>query len=195
MAVGLHAVNKGALQKHEGALVIGCGPIGLAIIASLRLQGVDAIIASDFSPRRRGLAEKMGAHVVVDPREEPAFDAWTRSASGKTPVIFEAVGVPGVIDQIMRFAPRNTRIIVAGVCMEPDTIWPIVGVTKELDVRFVLGYDPMEFRQTLEHIADGAIDVAPLITGEVGIAGVAQAFQDLGGPEQHAKILVMPTLG
>ncbi|MEO8458834.1 MAG: zinc-binding dehydrogenase [Chloroflexota bacterium] len=195
MAVGLHAVNKGNLQKHEGALVIGCGPIGLAIIAALRLKGVERIVAADFSPRRRDLATKMGAHVVVDPREEPAIEAWNRSAAGKTPVIFEAVGVPGIIDQIMRFAPRLTRIIVAGVCMEADTIWPIVAVTKEISVHFVLGYDPMEFRQTLTHIANGEIDVVPLITGEVGIAGVPQAFEDLGDPEQHAKILVMPALG
>jgi threonine dehydrogenase-like Zn-dependent dehydrogenase len=110
-------------------------------------------------------------------------------------VVFEAVGVPGVLDEIMRFAPRSTRIVVAGVCMEPDTIWPIVGVTKELSVQFVLGYDPMEFRQTLDHIARGEIDVAPLITGEIGIAGVPEAFEALGDPEGHAKILVEPALG
>ncbi len=195
MAVGAHAVAKGKIQKNEGAIVLGCGPIGLAIIAGLKLTGVEPIVAADFSPRRRGLASTMGAHVVVDPREEPAIDAWTRSAAGRTPVIFEAVGVPGMLDQVTRFAPRNSRIIVAGVCMEPDTIWPIIAITKELDLRFVLGYDPLEFRATLQHIADGDIDVAPLITGEVGIAGVPEAFESLGDPEQHAKILVRPELG
>ena len=195
MAVGVHAVAKGNMLKNEGAIVIGCGPIGLAVIAGLRLKGIEPIVAADFSPKRRSLATHMGAHVVVDPREEPAFDAWTRSAAGKTPVIFEAVGVPGVIDQIMRFAPRLSKIVVAGVCMLPDTIFPLVGIGKELNIQFVLGYDPMEFRQTLTHIANGDIDVVPLITGEVGIAGVPQAFQDLGDPEQHAKILVMPSKG
>lgn len=196
MAVGLHAVNKGQLQPgREGAIVLGSGPIGLAVIAGLRLKGVEPIVAADFSPKRRGLAAQMGAHVTVDPKEEPAIEAWNRSASGKTPVIFEAVGVPGVLDQIMRFAPRSTRIVVAGVCMEADTIWPIIGVTKELSVQFVLGYDPMEFRQTLDHIAAGDIDVAPLITDEIGIAGVPQAFETLGDPEGHAKILVEPALG
>jgi 2-desacetyl-2-hydroxyethyl bacteriochlorophyllide A dehydrogenase len=195
MAVGVHAVNKGNMQKNEGAIVIGCGPIGLAVIAGLRLKGVGPIVSADFSPKRRSLATHMGAHVVVDPREEKAFDAWTRVGAGKTPVIFEAVGVPGVLDQIMRFAPRLSKIVVAGVCMEPDTIWPIVGIGKELNIQFALGYDPMEFRQTLDHIARGDIDVVPLITGEVGIAGVPQAFEDLGDPETHAKILVEPALG
>jgi threonine dehydrogenase-like Zn-dependent dehydrogenase len=53
----------------------------------------------------------------------------------------------------------------------------------------------MEFRQTLDNIVSGEIDVAPLITGEVGIAGVPQAFEELTDPEAHAKILVEPSLG
>jgi len=59
-------------------------------------------------------------------------------------------------------------------------------------MQFVLGYDPMEFKQTLDRIAGGDIDVAPLVTGSVRIAGVAQAFEDLSDPEAHAKILVEP---
>jgi 2-desacetyl-2-hydroxyethyl bacteriochlorophyllide A dehydrogenase len=194
MAVGVHAVARSNITEREGSIVLGSGPIGLAIIAALRLQNVEPIVAADFSPKRRGLAVQMGAHIAVDPREQTAIDAWNANAPGKSPVIFEAVGVPGVIDEIMRFAPRNTRIVVAGVCMEPDTIMPMIGVTKELAVQFVLGYDPMEFKQTLDHIASGAIDVAPLITGEVGIAGVPEAFEALGDPEEHAKILVEPAL-
>lgn len=195
MAVGVHAVAKSAINEREGAIVLGCGPIGLAIIAGLRLKGIEPIVAADFSPKRRGLAAQMGAHVTVDPREQTAIEAWNAAASGKTPVVFEAVGVPGVLDDMMRFAPRFTRIVVAGVCMEPDTIHPLVGVTKELSLQFVLGYDPMEFRQTLDHIVSGAIDVALLITGEVGIADVPAAFETLGDPELHAKILVEPALG
>jgi threonine dehydrogenase-like Zn-dependent dehydrogenase len=195
MAVGVHAVAKSGITEREGAIVLGCGPIGLAIIAGLRLKGIEPIIAADYSPKRRGLATQMGAHVVTDPREQPAIEAWSANAGGKAPLVFEAVGVPGVIDDIMRFAPRSTRIVVAGVCMQPDTIYPIVGVTKELSVQFVLGYDPMEFKQTLDHIASGDIDVVPLITGEVGIAEVPAAFEALGNPEEHAKILVEPALG
>ena len=56
----------------------------------------------------------------------------------------------------------------------------------------MLGYTPDEFAATLGHIAEGAIPAAPLITGHVGIDGVADAFDDLGSPERHAKILVHP---
>jgi threonine dehydrogenase-like Zn-dependent dehydrogenase len=195
MAVGVHAANKAKMQPGEGAVVLGCGPIGLATIAGLRINGVETIVAADFSPARRKLAAHMGATVTTDPRETSAIDAWTNAAGARTPVIFEAIGVKGMLDEIMLWAPRNARIIVAGVCMEPDTIRPLIAVSKEISLHFILGYDPMEFRNTLGYIASGEIDVAPLITGEVGIAGVPQAFEDLGDPETHAKILVEPALG
>jgi threonine dehydrogenase-like Zn-dependent dehydrogenase len=107
-------------------------------------------------------------------------------------VVFECVGVPGVLDQIMAPAPRGTRIVVVGVCMEPDTIYPMLGISKELSLQFVLGYTPGEFAATLGHIAAGRIETTPLITGRVGVEGVASAFAALASPERHAKILVEP---
>src|ERR671922_1102328 len=67
MAVGLHAVRKGGVTPQDAPLVIGCGPVGLAVIAALRLRDVRPIVAADFSPRRRELALALGAGVVVDP--------------------------------------------------------------------------------------------------------------------------------
>ena len=89
----------------------------------------------------------------------------------------------------------SPRILVVGVCMENDAILPIIGINKELAIQFVLGYTPEEFNRTLGYIASGSIDVAPLITGEVGIAGVPDAFRTLASPDAHAKILVEPALG
>jgi len=82
--------------------------------------------------------------------------------------------------------------VVVGVCMEKDQIQPFFGINKELNIQFVLGYDPAEFADTLRNIAEGKTPVEPLITGKVGVEGVAQAFEDLGSPERHAKILVEP---
>lgn len=192
MAVGLHAVNKSVLAQGEAAVVLGCGPVGLAVIAALRMRGIESIVAADFSPKRRELATVMGATTVVDPRVEPAMDAWRRVDGRKKVTIFEAVGVPGMIDSAMAVAPRGTQVLVVGVCMQPDTIRPMIAISKELNLQFVLAYDPMEFANTLESIANGAIDVAPLITGSVPIDGVPQAFDDLADPEAHAKILVEP---
>jgi threonine dehydrogenase-like Zn-dependent dehydrogenase len=208
MAVGVHAVNKARLDSGEAALVIGCGPVGLAVIAALRLEGVGPIVAADFSSARRRLAEVLGADAVVDPAQRSPYEAWgelTARAEGEAAaapplafpssrpaVIFECVGLPGVLDAIMRGAPRGSRIVVAGVCMERDSIRPLYGVSKELGLQFVLAYSPDEFAGTLRNIAEGRIPLEPLITGRVGVEGVASAFEELTQPERHAKILVEP---
>jgi len=192
MAVGVHAVNRSAIAPGKAALVIGAGPVGLAVIAALRMKGIEPTVAAGFSARRRELASTMGAHEVVDPRQEPAIEAWRRVDGSHPLVIFEAVGVPGVIDQAMRAAPHQTEIVVVGVCMETDQMQPFMGITKELTVKFSMAYDPMEFSSTLQSIADGAVDVSPMITGTVGIADVPQAFTDLANPDAHAKIVVEP---
>ncbi|MGA7052238.1 MAG: zinc-binding dehydrogenase [Mycobacterium sp.] len=186
MAVGLHAVNKSNIGPAETALVLGCGPIGIAIIASLVVRGVENVVAADFSPKRRELATAMGAHQVLDPAQGSPFD------SVKAAVVFEAVGVPGIIDDVLLRARHGTRLVVAGVCMQPDTVHPFFAIAKEINVQFSLAQTPDEFAATLRALADGEIDVTPVITGEVGLDGVGKAFDDLADPERHCKILVTP---
>ncbi|MFZ5671065.1 MAG: zinc-binding dehydrogenase [Pseudomonadota bacterium] len=208
MAVGAHAVASAALDKDSVCLVLGCGPVGLAVIAALKVRGHGPVIAADFSPRRRRAAEAMGADHVVDPAETGPHGKWAEFGvpatlegmrmalfGGKAygrPVVFECVGAPGVLQSIIEGCPPRAQIVVAGVCMEPDRIEPSLAINKQLDLRFVLGYQPDEFARTLADIAEGRIDVAPLITGTVGLDGVAQAFADLANPETHVKILVEP---
>ncbi|MEM1246710.1 MAG: zinc-binding dehydrogenase, partial [Acidobacteriota bacterium] len=213
MAVGRHAVEEAHLEEGAVPWVVGCGPIGLAVIADLAARsaslGIPAIVASDPSPARRSLAEAMGATHVFDPNEEsgqtqwvphlvrpevaePLFDFLPPTPALRQAVIFECVGVPGVLDALMEAAPPKTRLIVVGVCMEPDSIRPALGVTKQLDLRFVLGYSPEEFRSTLEDLAVGRLDPRPMLTGQVGVDGIGEAFDVLARPDEHAKIVVHP---
>ena len=209
MAVGRHAVERARLTDDDVALVIGCGPIGLAVIAWLRAKGVAPVIAADFSPGRRALAERMGAHEVIDPAQHSPYARWQDVAwppgadrnsplvalTGPAPrpgVVFECVGVPGLINAAFEGAMRDTRLVVVGACMEVDRIEPILGIGKELSVQFVLAYTPDEFADTLAALADGRVDGTPMVTGHVGIDGVPQAFVDLRNPDAHAKILVEP---
>ena len=186
MAVGLHAVNKSNIAPGETALVLGCGPIGIAIIAALRARGVENIVASDFSTKRRELASAMGAHQTLDAAQGSPFD------TVKAAVVFEAIGVPGIIDDVLLRARSGTRLVVAGVCMESDTFHPFFAIAKEINVQFSLACGPEEFAESLRSLAEGEIDVSPLITGEVGLDGVAAAFDSLADPERHCKILVTP---
>ncbi|WP_252719255.1 zinc-binding dehydrogenase [Acinetobacter baumannii] len=230
MAVALHAVRRSRVKTSEPAIVIGCGPVGLGVILMLKAAGVKTVVASDFSPNRRKLAEQCGADIVVDPKETSPFANWkefgllgnvsdainmgmglfdklqaTRlpwwhgwrmidklGALPKRPVIFECVGVPGVLQQIIEGAPLFSRIVGVGVCMQSDKIEPALAINKELEIQFVLGYTPLEFRDALHMIAEGKVNCSPLITGVVGLEGVTNAFEALRDPEQHAKILIDP---
>jgi threonine dehydrogenase-like Zn-dependent dehydrogenase len=231
MAVALHAVRRGDVPKRGVAVVIGCGPVGLAVIGMLKANGVRTVIASDFSPGRRALAEACGADVAIDPAHGSPFAAseryghltsapalfdlavgsmeklrrlpmpwwqmWRAAeavgvAKPKHPVVFECVGVPGVIEQIISSAPLYSRVVVVGVCMQPDQFRPTMAINKEIDLRFVLGYTPLEFRDALHMLAEGKVKAAPVLTGVVGLAGVDNAFTALGDPESHAKILIDP---
>jgi threonine dehydrogenase-like Zn-dependent dehydrogenase len=226
LAVAWHAV-----RRSQAAVVVGCGPIGLAVILMLKARGVRTVVASDFSPGRRALAERCGADVVIDPGAEspwthfeqtkyftdagdlfdlllgtmdklravPMLPWWrilkaadTVGASPRGPVVFECVGVPGVIDDIVNHAPLASRVVVVGVCMEQDRMRPAMANNKEIDLRFVFAYQPQEFREALHLVAEGKVDPTPLVTGTVGLDGVATAFDALGDPERHAKILVDP---
>ena len=192
MAVGLHAVNRSGLGPGDGAVVVGCGPVGLAVTAALRQRGVAPVVAGDLSATRRGLAAAMGADEVVDPAVESPFAAWSRIGGGRTMATFEAVGVPGLLDELLRVAPAQSRIVVVGVCMQPDAITPFYGIGKELNLQFVLGYDPTEFADALQAIAEGGLDVTPMITGEVTLDQVPQAFEWIARPDDHGKIIVVP---
>lgn len=192
MAVGLHGVNTSAIRPGEGAMVLGCGPVGLAVIAALKVRGIEPIVATDFSRTRRDLAAIMGAHETVDPSEESPWDTWARGGSDRPLVAFEAIGVPGILNDILRSAPHKTRVVVLGVCMDTDSISPFFGISKELNVQFVVGYDATEFAQSLRSIAEGEIDVAPLVTARVPLDDITWAFAALANPEQHCKIVVEP---
>lgn len=210
LSIGIHAVAKARLDGNEVPLVIGCGPIGLAVIAALKGKGFAPIIASDYSPKRRELAKRLGADVVVDPAATSPFDAWQQQARlspaeiARLPVslnpaaplkpaaIFECVGVPGVIQTIFEAAPQGAKVVIVGVCMESDVQKPMFACFKELSVQYVLGCTPAEFAEALDLIASGRIDAGAMITGLIGLDEVAGAFDALASPDRHTKIVVEP---
>jgi threonine dehydrogenase-like Zn-dependent dehydrogenase len=232
MAVALHAVRRGEVAKKQVAVVIGCGPIGLAVICMLKATGVRTVVASDLSAERRRLARACGADVVVDPRTDDPWTSYDTSdyvteagqmldlavgsmeklrmvpfvpwwhvmhaaekagAMPEGPVVFECVGVPGIIDDIIARAPLATRVVVVGVTMARDEIRPSIAINKEIDLRFVLAYTPREFRDALHLLAERRVNADALITGRVGLKGVEAAFAALDDPEKHAKILIAPS--
>ena len=126
----------------------------------------------------------------------PWWTAWRLAEAlgqgPKRPVVFECVGSPGVLASIIEGAPLYSRIVVVGVCMQADRIEPAIALQKEVELRFVFGHSPLEYRDTLHMIAEGKLQCAPLVTGVVGLEGVEDAFTALGRADHHAKILIDP---
>jgi threonine dehydrogenase-like Zn-dependent dehydrogenase len=208
LAVGEHAVGLAGLTEGQPCLVVGCGPVGLAVIAALKGRGHGPVLAADFSPARRRLAEAFGADEVIDPAVESPHERWAAFGVAKTvmeragasmlgaamkdPVIFEAVGVPGMLQSLIADAPPRSRIVVVGVCMHTDSIEPFMAVTKELELRFSFGYSPSEFAATLQRLAAGMPGAELLVTSAVDLSGAPGAFETLRTPGDHGKILVRP---
>src|SRR5262249_28917786 len=130
LAGGVHAGAKASIVGNGGPLGIGCGRVGLAVIAALKIRGLHPIVAADYSPARRALATKMGADIVMDPARSQPYATWAEHAAMsdaekaarppfqvhlpalKPALIFECVGVPGLIQQVFEGAPRDARIVV-----------------------------------------------------------------------------------
>ena len=191
VAVALHAINKARLEGNEEIVVIGCGPVGLAILTILKSWFKGEIIASDFSPQRRSLAEKVGAHQVVNPQEASPFSSKFLRKNKKT-VVFECVGVPGVIDDIILEAPQNSKLVVVGVCLQKDSFRPLIAINKEISMQFVLGWSMEEFSESLNKIASGEINTSALITKQITLDQVSETFKELSSPNTDAKVLVKP---
>ena len=183
LAVGAHAVRAAGSLLGARVLILGAGPIGLAVTLFARAAGARQVIVSEPGDSRRALAARLGAETVT------AVEALTGPAPD---LIFECVGVPGLLQLCMERAPLHGRIIVVGVCRVEDMIRPRVAIRKELTIQFVLGYTRDEFALVLDMLANGQIDAAPLITGVIGLDAVPAMFEALRRPGPHAKVLIDP---
>tara|TARA_B100001123_G_scaffold424189_1_gene535363 strand:- start:57 stop:686 length:630 start_codon:yes stop_codon:yes gene_type:complete len=207
MAVGLHAVNL-ANRNHGPNVVIGCGPVGLAVITALANQDRRPIIAADFSTTRRKAAETLGADIVIDPSQESPFDRWEDlnfTPQPPSPLlertfdgflhganIFECVGTPGLIDRVVKSAPRHSHVIVVGVCAHQDKLTPREAIIGELTLEFSFAYRPVEFYEALKSIAKNSEQTAAMITSRLPLVETPFAFERLSNRPEEIKILIDP---
>ena len=188
LAVGLHGVNRAGLQRGENVLVIGAGPIGLATALWARFFGARHVVVSERVPGRLELAARFGATGSIDASQADVRQAFKAMTGGPPDVIFECVGVPGVLNECLRIAGINGRIVVIGVCMHPDTVTPLRGIVKELQLSFCYYYRRQDFQFTLDMLGAGRIAPQPMITDVVGFDRFAQVFEALKTPSDQCKV-------
>lgn len=208
LAVGTHAVAVAAPSNRAVAMVIGCGPIGLAVISALKRKGVGPIIAADFSPLRRARAERLGADIVIDPALTSPHAHWSSfdvpatlaelglaqmaGRDQREPLVFECVGVPGMLQSLIENAPPCSHVVVVGACQEDDRILPVIAINKQLRFSFVFAYTPPEFAETLHALAAGEIDSTAFLTGTIALDEAPGAFARLASPQDDVKVMIQP---
>ncbi|HXK22921.1 MAG TPA: zinc-binding dehydrogenase [Myxococcota bacterium] len=192
LAVGLEHARAGEPQPGEIPLVVGCGAIGLGVIAGLALKGMRPIVASDLDARRLALAVQMGADVALDPRELSPYDPIPSLGMRRPNLVYECVGKPGLLQQIIHGVGFGARIVIGGFCLEPEEIYVPSGQMKRLKLHFAAGEEPQDMELALRSIADGRVDVRPWLGAGIGLGGVRDALKKMADPASPVRTVVDP---
>jgi len=193
LAVGLHAVNMSKDIRGKRVLILGAGPVGLAVSFWCRFMGAFHITVTEPETLRRESATQFGADVSLSagiPAE--VMPEIVRAAGGPPDVVFECMGVPGMIAEAVEYSSQNGEIIVVGFCARPDSLVPAAAMMKELVIRFVVAYDKADFDMIAGLMARDKLDVTQMCTGTVGFDTFSEAFESLRTPNAHCKIMLDP---
>jgi (R,R)-butanediol dehydrogenase/meso-butanediol dehydrogenase/diacetyl reductase len=188
LAVGLHAARVAQLKAGERVLIIGAGPVGLAVSLWCQFFGAKDVLVSEMAEQRRAMAKQMGATGTLTPGATLGEEF--ADVSGEAPdVIFECVGAPGLLQESINIAPRRSRIVPVGVCEEPDTIIPVQALVKELSLYFAIAYTRDDFETVIAMLGQKRIDATPMITDIVKLDDMPAAFEALRSPTSQCKVL------
>lgn len=206
ISVGWSYVARATVAPREVPMVVGCGAIGLSAVASLKAHGAGPIVAVDFVESRRETARAMGADIVIDPAAVSPYRGWREVAYGSPDpirdimntvalpgcVVFECVGLPGVLDSIIKGCERGTRIFSAGGPPEGEHLHTMTAKRKGLNIQFGGGPSVTHWNEAFEQVCSGRLDVSPMVGRIVGLDDVPSALDDARDARGPARIIVMP---
>jgi len=152
-AVGHHVIDKARMRPGSNVLVIGAGPIGLSCATFAILAGARNVVVSEYAEPRRERALRMGATAVIDPAKRDVAEAFADLAGGLPDLVIECVGVPGMIGLCIDLVKPQGKVMVCGVCTQPETFVPLAALATKVG----LG-DPRLEAET----AHGRLGQAPL---------------------------------
>lgn len=191
LAVALHGVNLSGLRKGDKVLVLGAGPIGLAVAFWAKRMGAATVAIQDIAEFQKSRALDMGADVfVVDPAD-PVGSA-ERALGGKADIVFECVGVPGLIAQgVEQVRPRGT-ILLLGLCTRPDTFNSFAMLSKEVRLVTSAFFTVPEYQTSLDALTQGAIEPRLLVTDTISLSETPEVFESLKHRTHQCKVLIAP---
>jgi (R,R)-butanediol dehydrogenase/meso-butanediol dehydrogenase/diacetyl reductase len=191
LAVALHGVNLSGLKAGDKVLVLGAGPIGLAVAFWAKRMGAAKVAIQDIAEFQQARALEMGADVfVVDPAD-PVGSA-SQALGGQADIVFECVGAPGLIAQaVEQVGPRGT-ILLLGLCTRPDTFNSFAMLSKEVRLITSAFFTVPEYQASLDALAEGAIEPRLLVTDTISLAETPDVFESLKHRTSQCKVLIAP---
>lgn len=192
LAVALHGVNMSSLQKDDKVLILGAGPIGLAVAFWAQQRGAAAIVVQDIADHQRTRAMDMGASgFVVDPAD-PIGGA-ERALGGKADIVFECVGIPGLIEQAVNQVRNRGTILLLGLCTKPDTFNSFAMLSKEVRLITSAFFTRQEYQAALDALSAGAAEPRLLVTDTISLSDTPARFEALRARTHACKVLIAPT--
>lgn len=191
IAVGVHTIAKSAMPVGARVLIIGAGPVGLAVAACARLRGAGSVIVAARTDRRAQLALTMGASEFLI-ADEKLGETFARLAGGPPEIVIECAGVPGMMDLAAGLAAPRGMVVMAGACLQTETFLPIVATMKELTYQFAVCYTRREFAFAETLISQGRIDPMPMFDGAIGLDELPTRFEELRNDKQACKVMIAP---
>ncbi|ALG85953.1 2,3-butanediol dehydrogenase [Gordonia phthalatica] len=195
LAVGFHAVQRSGAGAGAVALITGAGPIGLLTAANCRARGISVII-SEPSPLRRAKATETGvADHVLDPASEDVLARVRELTGGRgADVGFECTSVQAALDTLLDALKPTAVLVVVSIWGHPASVDMQKLVLKEIDMRGTIAY-VNSHPETIALVESGEIDLAPFITGKIGLDQLVSEGYDtlLHRNETAVKILVSPS--
>ncbi|KIW82049.1 chlorophyll synthesis pathway protein BchC [Fonsecaea pedrosoi CBS 271.37] len=193
LAVGWHAVDISPYKDGDSVLVLGGGPIGLAVVQALVGRGCKNIIVSEVSGRRREFAKQFGAHHVIDPVKADVVEEVEKLTSGEgADVGFDAAGVQVAVDTAFKAIKARGTLVNIAVWEKRATLQMNDIVFRERGYMGVATYALGDFEAVIKAISTGAMKPAGMITKTIKLDQVAEeGFKTLiEDKENHVKILV-----
>jgi len=191
LAVALHGVNMSGLKAGDKILILGAGPIGLAVAFWARRKGAADIVIQDLNDFQQLRARDMGASgFVVDPAD-PVGGA-ERALGGKADIVFECVGIPGLIEQAVGQVRARGTILLLGLCTKPDTFNSFAMLSKEVRLVTSAFFTRQEYEEALDVLNAGAAEPRLLVTDTISLNDTPQRFEALRKRTHDCKILIAP---
>ncbi|KAL8695876.1 MAG: hypothetical protein Q9224_003104 [Gallowayella concinna] len=193
IAVAWHSIDMSPLKKGDAVLVLGAGPIGLAVIQCLKAKGVEKIIASEVAPRRRQFAKDFGADYLLDPTKDDVVARVKEICGGVgADVAFDAAGVQVGLDQALKAIRAQGTLVNIAVWEKPAQLQMNDLLFRERKYVGVTTYVQGDFREVLDAIAAGTLKPEPMITAKIQMDEIEEkGFKALiEEKDNHVKILV-----